>query len=242
MNNIEVSEVDIKPSIAVSSPKSITPPNDIGKFSRSDFEQDTKVVNPSLKRVAFAENPPFPMIYTNDWVITPPTMQRSYSITEGEQISPGNLRAQRTQSFSFGKGIHAHPQYPIYPHIPPPQQLNSSFNLSSDHRLPRVRRGLTYESPIPSYQPPIQSNSAFKRVPVLIHPSDFRNQPHYGSLPLKSPRKKPLTEGGISSRNCIHKKLLFFIGIWHVKNLNHSDLKLLFGEILNQKLELKKLE
>lgn len=203
-------ETDKKPNTSPPnhspSPHSVTPPNDIsaGRANKSDYELDTKVLNQQpQKRVVFVENPPHPIVYSNNWVaapMPPPMMQRSYSVSEGEQrsmySSSGNGRAQRTHSLSYGRGVS---QYP-YPPIPPPQQINNSFSLSSDHRLPRVHRGLAYETSVPAYQPQVhQSNSAFKRVPVSIHPSDFRNQPHYSSLPSRGPRKKLLStpEGGM---------------------------------------------
>lgn len=160
--------------------------------------------NQPVKRVAFTDNPPL-VIYQQhneqDWMANQPIpVHRSYSIAEGRQNGFHPMRVQRTQSYSYRKVMHPQAQFSTYPvkyQHPVTIPVNGAvpFSLSYDHRLPRVHRGLAYETsvpvgpgyqPSPHIQPPPPPNSAFKRVPVSNYPSDYRGQPHYSSLPMRS--------------------------------------------------------
>lgn len=160
---------------------------------------------PVAKRVAFSDNLQPPM-----------RMQRSYSVSEGEQNGmyppfPMNTIVQRTHSFSHGKPLPL--QLPAAYSTnaargPPPPHHPIHVSLPYDHRLPRVHRSPVYETTIlpggypnpppthnPLHQPP--PNSAFRIVPSLpIHPADYRNQPRYSSLPLHNQKLLQGVEGG----------------------------------------------
>ena len=105
-----------------------------------------------------------------------------------------------------------------------------------DHRLPRVHRGLAYETAVPSaggyshhsqrhlpthinsqhFQSNSLNRSAFGAVPPLS--ADYRNQPHYSSLPLRNEYTNHMFEGGnclVSTCCTIHCTL----DNWRVKKL-----------------------
>ena len=163
---------------------------------------------PLVKRVAFSDEQ------------RPIAIQRSSSVSEGERHHgmysppPINNGMQRTQSFSYGKPQlstnRSHSSTPPSLHSP---LHGNPFPHSYDHRLPRIHRGLAYETSVPSgggyshhsqgYFPlnsqQFQSNSlnrsAFGAVPPLS--TDYRNQPHYSSLPLRNQHTIQMFDGGI---------------------------------------------
>lgn len=207
---------------------------------------------PSVKRVAFSDES------------KPVAIQRSCSVSEGEQrhgvYSPPlvNTGVQRTQSFSYGKpqlsANQSHPSIPLHSPVP-----GNAAGLFYDHRLPRVHRGLAYETAVPSaggyshhsqrhlpthinsqhFQSNSLNRSAFGAVPPLS--ADYRNQPHYSSLPLRNEYTNHMFEGGncfASTCYTIHCTL----DHWRVKKLNRAGLMALFSEISASDVTIKKLE
>ena len=98
-------------------------------------------------------------------------LQRSYTYDQADICGPflegGNLKMQRTNSYSHGRGNHPQMQYSTFPctnytifphqiqHQPP---YSSTFSLPGDqHRLPRVHRTMPYDNMGPGIvSPPYQ--------------------------------------------------------------------------------------
>ena len=171
------------------------------RFVRNNSGGNEMMMQPAqhfqtVKKVAFYDHPHLVPIsiapVSHQERMNGPILHRSYTFDQGElnhhYMAAMNMKIQRTNSYSYGRGVPPQMQYSTFPrsqypvhHQSPPHYSGINFAPSSDHhRLPRVHRGLAYENsvihgvPQPNYPPPPplphrmsqhhNQTSAFKQV------------------------------------------------------------------------------